>query len=117
MSSACIMPTTRRPTRRRTRASSTGGSSGGADELAAIAVGDRITPVAAEGPPAHAYAGRRLAALVLGTLDQIERARDHGAVEAALADLLDRQIILDEAREYRIEHLVRRQRVGVLLVG
>jgi len=96
-SSACIRPTTRRPTSRATRPASTGGSSGAAAELATIAVGDRITPVAAEGTTAHAYAGRRLAPLVLGTLDHIEHARDHGAIEPALADLLDRQIILDEA--------------------
>ena len=91
---------------------------GGADcaQLAPIAIGDRIAPVAPEGATAHPHAGRRLAALVFGTLHHIEHARDHRAIETALADLLDRQVVLDERLEDRIEHLVRRQRIGVLLI-
>ena len=39
------------------------------------------------------------------------------AVEAARDDLVDRQVLLDERLEDRVEHLVGRQRIGVLLVG
>src|ERR1700686_1725230 len=86
MPSASISSTTRRPTSPRTPKASAGGRSG-AEGLTTIAVGDRIAPVAAERAPAHAYARRRLAPLVFGTLDHIQHARDDAALEAALADL------------------------------
>ena len=49
---------------------------------AAPAVRDRHPPVAAEGLRAELHAGRRLAALVLGPVDQRERALDDVRVEA-----------------------------------
>ena len=79
--------------------------------------GDRIAPVAAERATRHAHARRRLAALVFVALHEIEHAHHGRAVEAARADLIHRQIVLDEGLENRIEHFVRRQRIAVLLIG
>ena len=55
-----------------------------------VAAGDRVAPIAPEGAAAHAHARRRLAALVLVALHQIQNASDGLAVEAARGDLIDR---------------------------
>ncbi len=81
-----------------------------------VAAGDRIAPIAAEGPAAHAHAGRRLAALVFVALHQIQDAPHGGSIEAARGDLIDRQVLFDEGLEDRVENFIRRQAVGVLLI-
>ncbi len=57
---------------------------------APVAVGDGVTPVAAEGAAADADTRRRLAALVFVALHHVEHAPDHRAVEAARHDLVHR---------------------------
>ena len=55
-----------------------------------VAAGNRIAPIAAEGPAAHTHTRRRLAALVLIALHQIQNAPHGGSIEAARRDLIDR---------------------------
>src|SRR5262252_9712550 len=85
--------------------------------LVAIAVRDRIMPVPFESTSADAHAGRRLPPLVFVALHQVEYSADRRAVEAACLDLIDRQVLLDEGLEDRVEYFVRWQRVAVLLAG
>src|SRR5262249_46584563 len=99
---------------------SPGGASGspqGAMASAAIAARDRITPVPPESTSADAHAGRRLPPLVFVALHQVEYSADRRAVEAACLDLIDRQVLLDEGLEDRVEYFVGWQRVAVLLAG
>src|SRR5258708_39240902 len=84
--------------------------------LASIPAGNGIAPVAAKRAPADAHAGRGLAALVFVALDQVQDAGDHGAFEAAGTDLVDRQVLLDEGLQDRIEQGIGRERISVLLV-
>src|SRR5580658_6454211 len=117
---ASMTPTTPRAGRARRQQDATGGRRG-ADWAARrcsapITIGDRIAPIATEGARAYAYPRRRLTALVFGPLDHVEHARDHGAIETTLADLLDRKVLLDECLQDRVEHVIWRQRIGILLV-
>ena len=85
--------------------------------LAAPAVRDRRAPVAAERLRAQPDAGRRLAALVLGPVDERHRPLHDVGGEAVRAQLLERAVLLDVRLEHPVEIRVRRQRVLVELVG
>ena len=61
-------------------------------------------------------AGRGLAALVLGPVDQRERALDDVSVEPVGRELLARAVLLDVGLEHAVEGGVGRQRVLVELV-
>ena len=60
---------------------------GRARERELVSRRNRIAPVAAERAIAHAHAGRRLPALVLGALDHLQHAHDRRALEAERRDL------------------------------
>src|SRR6478672_2229059 len=60
---------------------------------ALVAVRDRRPAVAPEGLRAQLHSGRRLAALVLGAIDEGDRALDHSRVEL-LGELLARAVLL-----------------------
>ena len=64
---------------------------------------------------AQLHPGRRLAALVLGAVDERERPLDDVGVEL-LEQLLARAVELDVRLEHRVERVVRRDRVLVALV-
>src|SRR2546423_686917 len=68
---------------------------------AAVAVGDRHAPVAAEGLAGDLDARRALAALVLGEVDQADDAVDVGLGEAARDQLLAAEVLLDVALDDR----------------
>src|SRR4029077_19205456 len=80
------------------------------------AVRDRRAPVAAERLRPERPAGRRLPPLVLGAVDERDRARDDVAVEAVRRELLERAVVLDVRLEHAVELRVRRERVLVALV-
>ena len=60
--------------------------------------------------------GRRLAALVLGGVDHPDHAVDHLGGHSAADQLLAALVLLDVGLEDRVEQVVGRQGVGVLLV-
>src|SRR5918995_5677119 len=82
----------------------------------AVAVGDGHATVAAKRAGGDLYAGRNLAALVLGPVDQTYGALHVLLVKAGGNDLAYPLILFDVGLEDRIEDLVRRQGVGVALV-
>src|SRR5690606_30422039 len=51
-----------------------------------------------------------------GEFHHFQDSNDRLALESELYDLVDRKVLLDESLEDRIEHLVWRQRVRVLLI-
>src|SRR5205823_5297600 len=79
------------------------------------AVRDRGPPVAAERLRAELHPRRRLAAFVLGPIDEGERALHHLRVEL-LEQLLARAVELDVRLENGVERGVDRDRVLVPLV-
>src|SRR5919106_2356675 len=81
----------------------------------APAIRDRRPPVAAERLRAQLHARRRLAALVLGTVDQRDHLLDDVVVEL-LEQLLPRAVELDVRLEHGIEDLVRWGRVLLPLI-
>src|SRR5439155_23813556 len=83
---------------------------------AAPAVGDGRSPVAPERLGAEPDAGRGLAALVLGAVDQGNGALHDVRVEAVRRQLLERAVLLHVGGEHLVELRVRRQRVLVELV-
>src|SRR5439155_2120699 len=89
---------------RRSRSTSAGRPSAGP------AVRDRRSPIATEGLRAELDAGRGLATLVLGTVDEGERALDDVGVEL-LEELLPRAVELDVGLEDGIESGIGRDRV------
>src|SRR5437773_2691637 len=72
--------------------------------------------VAAEGLLAQPDSGRRLAALVLGPVDQGDGAFDDVEIEAVRAQLLGGAVLLDVGGEHLVERRIGRQRVLVELV-
>ena len=82
-----------------------------------VAVRDRHPAVAAERLAGDLDAGRLLAALVLGQVDEPDDAVDVLGRQAARDELLAAEVLLDVALEDRVEDRVGRQRVLVLLVG
>src|SRR5437763_10965422 len=86
-------------------------------ELAAVTVGDRYSPVLAEGLRGDANADRRLAALVLGEIDKSHDPCNYLGVEAHLDQLACSVVALDVRLEDRVEHFVRGERLVVALVG
>src|SRR5712692_4837540 len=83
--------------------------------LAAPVVCDRRSPVASERLRPQADTRRRLAALVLGTVDHRDGALDDLRVEAVARQLLPRAVELDVRLEHAVELRIRRQRVLVEL--
>src|SRR5258708_2891609 len=81
------------------------------------AVDDGIAPLPADQSRGDLDAGRCLAALVFGSLEQTPHAIDDCDVVAFGSKLLGREIALNQALQDRIEHRIGRQRIGVLLVG
>ena len=79
--------------------------------------GDGIAPIAREGAPADAYTGWRLAALVLVAIHHRCHPPHGLGIEAGGDNRLRRLVALDVAFQDRVENLVRRQRIGVLLIG
>ena len=84
--------------------------------LIAEAVDDRIAAVAAEILAGHLHAGRGLAALVFGEVEQPLDLLDGLEIVPAGDDLGDAHLALDEAAQDVVEHVVGRQRILVLLV-
>ena len=84
--------------------------------LAAKLVRDRQAPVAAERLRADLDPGRRLAALVLGAVDEPDHLVDDLLGQAAADQLLAALVLLDVGLEDRVEQVVGRQRVLVALV-
>ena len=82
-----------------------------------VAVRDRYPPILAERLGAHAHAGRRLPALVLGEVDEAHDAIDEGSVVPGCDELGAREVVLDVAAQDRVEHLIGRQRIVVALIG
>src|SRR5436190_1912584 len=89
---------------------------GSATELPAPAVCQRGPSVTPEGLGRQPNARRRLAALVLGAVDELDGPVDHLRVEAVGGELLARAVLLDVGREHPVELGVRRERVFVALV-
>src|SRR2546430_5408637 len=87
-----------------------------AKRLAAPLVRDRCPAVAAEGLLAEPDTGRRLAALVLGTVDHRHGALDDVRIEAVRAQLLGGAVFLDVGCEDLVEGGIGRQRILVQLV-
>src|ERR1700730_10607209 len=83
---------------------------------ASIAVRDRHAPVAAEGAFGDLDAGGRLSALVLGEIDQADRALDLDLGESLGDQLLASVMELDVSVQDPVEQLIRWQRVLVALV-
>ena len=79
-------------------------------------VGDGIAAVAAEILLRYLDAGRRLAALVLGDIEQVLDAVDGLPVVSARDDRVDRHLLLDEALKNLVEIGIGRQRILVRLV-
>src|SRR5262249_3054447 len=79
-------------------------------------VGDRVATVAAEIARADFHARRRLAALGFRHIEQLLDALDGRWVEALCAHRLECHLVLDETFEDPVEHVVRWQRILVLLV-
>src|SRR5215210_2896739 len=82
----------------------------------AVAVGDGHAPVAAEGAGGDLYAGRGLAALVLGPVHQAHGALYVFFVEAGGDDLTYTLVLFHVGLEDGVEDFVGRQGVGVALV-
>src|SRR5204862_3285209 len=70
------------------------------------AIDDRIAPVAAEIAPGDLDAGRRLAALVLGHIEHVLDALHQCLGMAALDDISDRHLILDQTGEDVVERII-----------
>src|SRR5579871_74718 len=85
--------------------------------LCPVTARDRVAPVPAEGSATDPDAGGRLTTLVLVAFHQIENPPYRRPIEAACGNLIDRQILFNESLEDRIQNLVRRQAVSILLVG
>src|ERR1017187_4838550 len=86
-------------------------------ELLPVLRGNRIAPILAETALGDAYAYRRLAALVLVSLDQPHHPLDVPLPLAAGHDLGRAQVLLHVGGHDGIEHRVRRQAILVGLVG
>src|ERR1041384_6543308 len=71
--------------------------------LPAIPTGNRIPPIAPKGTAGNANARGCLAPLVFVAFHEIEHAPDGRAIETARADFIDREILLDEGFEDRVE--------------
>src|SRR5204863_2591157 len=80
-----------------------------------IPVGDRQAAIPPESLRRDLHTGRRLAALVLRAVDHRDDAVHERSVEALGDELLRRAVLFHVALDDRIELLVRRQAVGVLL--
>lgn len=83
----------------------------------AEAVGDGITPVAAEILPGDLHARRRLAALVFSDVEQVFDPVNGCLLMSAGDDLLRAHLLLDQAFENVVEHGIGRQRILIRLVG
>src|SRR3954452_8913375 len=83
---------------------------------AAITIRGRQTPVAVERLRRDADARWRLAALVLGQVDQTDHAADLLLVEPTGAQFFGIEVLLDVALEDRVQNVVRRQRLVVALL-
>src|ERR671935_1403253 len=81
-----------------------------------IAVRDRHPAIAAKSPGRDLDAWRRLPALVLAAVDELDDARDDFAVVPGGHQLLEAAVVLDVALQDRVQHGVGRQRVLVLLI-
>jgi hypothetical protein len=83
----------------------------------APAVRDRRASVAPERLRAELHAGRGLAPLVLGPIDERERPLHDAGIEPVLEQLLARAVELDVRLEDAVERGIGRKRVLVELVG
>src|SRR6266446_9686683 len=81
------------------------------------AVDDGIAPLLADQTRGDLDAGRRLAALVLGGLEQTPHAIDGCDVMALGREILGPEVALDQPAQDGVEHGIGWQRVRVLLVG
>ena len=79
-------------------------------------VRDRVAAIAPEAAAADLHAGRRLPAFVFGGVQHLLDAHHDRARRNGRRDLVDRLLLLDEARENRVELVVGRKRVLVGLV-
>src|SRR5262245_19813814 len=75
---------------------------------APVAVCNWKTAVASEGAGGDLGAGRRLAALVFGAVDELDHPTDGRGVEPHLDDLLEALVVLDVGLEDRVEDRVGR---------
>src|SRR5580692_6357940 len=96
MQRRCTRPTTR-ATPRKSSPRSIGGRFSSLSSF--VSARDGIAPIAPEGAAAHAHAGRRLTALILVALHQIQNSPHRGPIESTRGDLVDRQILFDEGLE------------------
>ena len=80
-------------------------------------VGDRITPVAAECLLRDLDTRWRLSPLVFGDVEKVRDLPDMVGGETRIDEFRRRKIPLDKALQNGIEHLVRGERILVLLVG
>src|SRR5690606_15091020 len=88
----------------------------GGGRLPLVPVADRVTALATECTARHLRPGRGLVALPLAHAHQVQHPVDRVGGEPGRGDLLARLLQVDVARQDRIEHVVRRQRILVLLV-
>src|SRR5437588_803296 len=84
--------------------------------IGGVAVRERHPAIAAEGSRSDLDAGRRLAPLVLGAVDEVDDARHRMRVVPGRHQLFIAAVVLDVAAEDGIQLLVRRQRIAVLLL-
>src|SRR5512138_1206244 len=80
-----------------------------------VAVGDGKPAVLAEGSRSDPDAWRRLTALVFRPVEHAHDTLDEGAIVAHRDDPLHLPVLLDVGLENGVEHVVRRERVGILL--
>src|SRR3989440_12469461 len=92
-----------------------GTAPGASTRSAPIAVADGPAPVGSEGAFGDLDPGWRLAALVLGAIDQVERVLDGVGGQTLGDQLLAAEVQLDVAVQNTVEHVIWRQRVLVAL--
>src|SRR5471030_1064519 len=78
--------------------------------LATEAVDDRIASLPADDARSDLHAGRRLAPLVFGVLEQAPDPAHRRTVVALGRQLLGAEVALDQPLQNRVEHGIRRQR-------
>src|SRR5205809_76316 len=82
-----------------------------------ISVGDRQATIFAERFRRNLDAGWGLAALVLAAIDHQDDAADDVTIVAEADDLFQAAVFFDVGVEDRVEHLVGRQAIDILLIG
>src|SRR4051812_11412755 len=76
----------------------------GVPHSVAVAVADRVAPLATERASRHLGAGRGLVALPFADAHQLQHLVDGGRIEAGGDDLRARLLLVDMAQQDRIEH-------------